>query len=254
MGSSSRFRILAAAIMCGAAITLVGAGVGDAASTPALTGHASSVSGTSAQLNGTIDPGGLDTFWAFQYGTSTAYGQTTSPVPLNGTSKMAVSTVIRGLQAGTTYHFRLIAVQGAAGTSGESTGFVADDVTFTTSGSPSITTSSQNGKKHAKASLRSRTLHVRGRATLIPWGCSGSAGAVCKITMSLSAKGKSGSVSCGTGTFSASTGKRRSVRVALKTKCLALVSAARHHRLGATLKATSRAGSGSLKTKVTLVG
>jgi hypothetical protein len=255
VGHSNRFRTLSAAVMCGAAIMLVGAGVGDAASTPAVTGHASAVTSTSAQLNGTIDPGGLATAWAFQYGPSTSYGQNTTPVgPLTGTTKSSVSTLVRGLQPGTTYHFRLIAVQGAAETSGDSTGYTGDDVTFTTSSSGSITTTSTNGSTHAKASLRSRTLHVRGGATLIPWGCSGTQGAKCKVKMSLSARGKNGNVSCGSGTFSATTGKHRSVRVALGSKCLALVSAASHHRLGATLKAKSTAGSGSLKVHVTLVG
>jgi hypothetical protein len=257
VGHSNRFRTLAAALTCGVAIMLVGVGVGvgDAAGTPAVTGHASSLTGTSAQLNGTVDPGGLDTFWAFQYGTSTAYGQATSPVgPLNGTSKMSVSTEITGLQPDTTYHFRLIAVQGAAGTSGESTGYTGDDLSFTTPGSNSITTTSKNGTKKAKASLRSRTLHVRHGAALIPWGCSGTAGAVCKVKMTLSARGKAGTVSCGKGTFNASTSKHRSVSVSVGKKCLALITAAAHHRLGATLKATSSTGSGSLKAKVTLVG
>jgi hypothetical protein len=254
VGHSNRFRILSAAVMCGAAIMLVGAGVGDAASTPAVTGHATSVTSTSAQLNGTIDPGGLATAWAFQYGTSTSYGESTTPVgPLTGTTTTSVSTLIRGLQSATTYHFRLIAVQGAAEVSGESIGYTGDDMTFTTSSTGSITTTPQTGSKHAKASLRSRTLHVRGGATLIPWGCSGTAGAKCKVKMSLSARGKTGNVSCGSGTFSATTGKHNSVRVALTRKCLALVSAASHHRLGATLKAKSTSGSGSLQAHVTLV-
>jgi hypothetical protein len=255
VGNGNRFRTFAATIACGAAIMLLGAAVGDATGTPAVSGQASPVTSTSAQLNGTVDPGGLDTFWAFQYGTSTAYGKATSPVgPLSGSSKVSVSTLITGLQPDTTYHFRLIALQGAAGTSGESTGFTGDDVTFTTSSSGSITTTSKNGKAHTKASLRSRTLHVRQGAAVIPWGCSGTAGAVCKVKVSLSARGKAGTVSCGTGTFKAATGKRASVRAKLGKKCVALVAAAAHHRLGATLKATSSTGSGSLKTKVTLAG
>jgi hypothetical protein len=260
VGNLNRFRILAATVSCGAVMmVLVGTGVGDAADAPAVTGQASAITGSSAQLNGTIHPGGMDTFWAFQYGTSDSYGQNTTPVgPLTGTTGDSVSTLVKGLQADTTYHFRLIAIQGAAGTSGESTGFTGDDLTFTTGSAGSISTTSQNGTKHAKASLRSRTLHISHGAALIPWGCSGSAGAACKVKTSLSARGKIAgkieTVSCGHATFSASTGKRKTVRAGLGAKCLSLVTAATHHRLSATLKATSTAGSGSLKVKVTLVG
>lgn len=255
MGNSKRFRTLAAAITSGAAIMLVGAGIGDAASTPAVTQAATAITSTAAQLNGAVDPGGLGTFWAFQYGTSTSYGTDTTPVgPLSGTTRMSVSTLVRGLRPNTTYHFRLVAVQGAAGTSGDATGYTGADMSFTTPSSGSVTTTSSNGSKHAKASLGSHTLHVHGGAASIPWSCTGSSGAACKVKMSLSTHGKAGTVSCGSGTFSASTGKHRTVRVALGKRCLALVSSASHHRLAATLKATATKGSGSLKNGVTLAG
>ena len=137
MGKMTRLLTLVAAIVCGSAMMAL-AGVGDAADAPAVTGQASSVTDTSVTLNGTIYAGGIDTFWAFQYGTSTSYGQNTSPVgPLTSTTGNSVSTVITGLQPGTTYHFRLIAVQGEAGTSGESNGFTGNDENLTTGGSGS---------------------------------------------------------------------------------------------------------------------
>jgi hypothetical protein len=237
---------------------LVGAGVGDAASTPAVTGVATSVTSTAAQLNGVIAPAGLDTFWAFQYGTSTSYGHDTSPLgPLTGTTSMSVSTLLRGLQPGTTYHFRLVAVQGAAGTSGQAQGFVGNDVTFNTPSSRSNSTNS-NGSKHARASLRGRTLAVHHGVALIPWACSGSSGATCKGRISLTARGKIAgkleTVSCGAGTFSAATGKHRNVRAVLGSGCRTLLSSAAHHRLSTALKATFSQGTGNLRTNVTLVG
>jgi hypothetical protein len=248
-----RLRTLMVTITCGAAMMLVGSGIGDAADSPAVSGQASSVTTTTAQLNGTVNPGGLDTFYAFQYGTSSSYGQDTSPVgPLTGTSGMSVSTLVRGLQPGTTYHFRLIAIQGQAGTSGESNGFTGNDETFTTSSSGSISATSTKGGKHAKASLLSRTLHVSHGATHVKWKCSGSAGASCKLKMSLTVRSGKHTVSCGSATFSAATGKHRSVRVGLKSRCVTLVNAALHHRLGATLKAVSSVG--KLKVAVKLVG
>jgi hypothetical protein len=249
-----RFRTLVTAITCGAALLIVGLGVGSAADSPAVTGNATSVTGTSAQLNGTVAPGGLDTFWAFQYGTSTNYSQTTPTMgPFTGTSTISASTLITGLTPGTTYHFRLIVIQGEAGTSGESTGYLGADETLTTGSSGTISTTSTSGGAHAKASLLSRTLRVKRGAVMVPWGCSGTPGAGCKLTMSLSARAaKHGSASCGSGTFVAATGKHHSVRIHLASKCRSLVKAASKHRLGATLKATSSIG--HLKVGVTLVG
>lgn len=247
----TRFRTFAATMACGAAMLSVGAAVAEAS--PAATGRASDVTSTSAQLNGTLDPGGIATFFAFQYGSSDTYGQASAPVgPYSGTSPMSVSSAITGLQPDTTYHFRLIAIQGAAGTSGEATGSTGDDVTFTTlaSGSSSNNNNSQSGSKHAKASLRSRTLAVKHGSVLVPWGCSGTSGATCKGKISLSVAGKS----CGTGTFTASTGKHHNVRIALSQSCLTRARTASNHRLKVSLKAVFSQGTGNLKTKVTLVG
>jgi len=254
MRTKTRLLTLAATVACGATM-IVGPAVGTAAAAPAVTGQATSVTSTSAQLNGTVYPGGLDTFWAFQYGTSTNYGLDTNPMgPLTGTASSSVSTLVNGLQPDTTYHFRLVAVQGAAGTSGEGTGYSGNDVTFTTPTTGSISTTSRNGTKHESSSLRSRTLHVRNRALEIPWSCTGTTGASCRTTMSLSARGKHGTVGCGHGTFSARTGHAGNARVGLTRKCLALVKAASHHRLSATLRASSGAGGASLTVGVTLVG
>lgn len=222
---------------------------------PAVTGAASAVSATSAALNGTISPGGLDTYWTFQWGTSTAYGNNTTPAttPLTGTGSFAVMAPLTGLQPGTTYHFRLVAVQGAAGASGQPTLSGGADMSFTTPTSNSTTP----GGRHSRASLRSRRLAVRNGAALIPWRCSGTSGAVCRGTISLSARGrvagKVKTVSCGRGTLSVSTGGQRTVRVPLGKQCMSLVKRTRHHQLRASLKASFSVGTGNLKTPVTLV-
>ncbi|HET7418712.1 MAG TPA: hypothetical protein VFJ61_13905 [Solirubrobacterales bacterium] len=78
-----------------------------------VTGDATDVSETGAVLNGTINPGGVQTTYHFEYGTSTAYG---SRIPLNvegaagsGRVSKIFSRSIEDLQPGTTYHFRLVA-------------------------------------------------------------------------------------------------------------------------------------------------
>jgi hypothetical protein len=249
-------RALAATLTCGAAMMIVGAGVGDASAPPAETGVATYVKDTLAQLNGTVHPDGLDAFWAFQYGTSpTAYRHTTPTIgPLTGTARVSVATLIRGLQPGTTYHFRLVAFRGQAGVSGDAQGYVGTDENFTT---PSSSTKAARGGAHARASLRSHTLTVRHGAAVMAWACAGTPGAECKGRVSLTARanvgGKLETVSCGGGRFSAATGKRGTVRATLGTRCVALVTSASHHRLGASVKSAFSAGTGPARTGVTLV-
>ena len=102
-----------------------------AASKPAIppnvyTGTFVGVSTTSATLNGSVNPHGVETVYAFQYGPTTAYGTQTSPTGVgSGTTGARVSQTITGLAPGTTYHCRLVATN-AAGTSN------GQDVVFTT--------------------------------------------------------------------------------------------------------------------------
>jgi hypothetical protein len=249
--------VFAAAIACSAATMLVGAGVGEATSPPAVTHPATAVTSTSAALNGVINPSGLDTFWEFQWGTTTAYGRNTTPSgPIRGTSVNSVLAPIRGLQPDTTYHFRLVVVQGAAGVSGQATIFGGQDATFTTPATSGPGgNNSQN--KHAHASLGSHTLAVHHGDALIAWGCSGTKRAICKGTISLSARGNVGgkikTVNCGGGRLIATTGTHHTVRAHLGNDCLSLVEHARHHRLAASLVAYFTQGTGNLLTRVTLV-
>lgn len=80
---------------------------------PAVTTEpASEVTQTSATLKGTVDPNSesVGECW-FEYGTSTAYESSTRCTRSleGGHAPVAVSTSITGLQANTTYHYRLVA-------------------------------------------------------------------------------------------------------------------------------------------------
>ncbi len=72
---------------------------------------------TTVALDGTVNPHGEETTCYFQYGTTTAYGaQTPTAVAGSGTTGVKMSQAIAGLQGGTTYHYRIVAVN-MAGTS-----------------------------------------------------------------------------------------------------------------------------------------
>ncbi len=90
---------------------------------------ASGVTQFAATLNGTLKTSEGLVDYRFQYGTSTAYGSV-EPIPDNYTpitgETVAVSQPIQGLQAGTTYHYRLVASSPGA------TAVKGPDETFTT--------------------------------------------------------------------------------------------------------------------------
>ncbi len=72
---------------------------------------------TTVELDGTVNPHGMETTCYFQYGTTTAYGsQTPTAMAGSGTTGVKVSQAISGLQSGTTYHYRIVAIS-AGGTS-----------------------------------------------------------------------------------------------------------------------------------------
>lgn len=95
----------------------------------------SGLTATSATLNGTVDPGALDSVAWFQYGTTTNYGNTSPPFSIAGSNVTPVpeNYALSGLAPGTVYHFQLVATN----TDGASTGA---DLAFSTS-APSATTS-----------------------------------------------------------------------------------------------------------------
>jgi uncharacterized protein (TIGR02145 family) len=93
----------------------------------ATTQAATNLSSSSATLNGTVNANGLSTTISFEYGTTISYGQTAVATPgqITGNSITSANAARTGLTQGTTYHFRIKAVN-SAGTS------YGSDLTFTT--------------------------------------------------------------------------------------------------------------------------
>jgi phosphodiesterase/alkaline phosphatase D-like protein len=141
-------------------LATVGAQAAVAASAPsASTGSAQAVSTTSAMLTGTVNPQGQDTSYHFEYGTTSAYGtSTTSNSAGSGTSDVSASAAIGSLAPGTTYHYRLV----ASSTSGKTPG---SDVTFTTAPSPPGVSTGAAKSVSATAATLTGTVHPNGQET-----------------------------------------------------------------------------------------
>jgi hypothetical protein len=101
----------------------------------ASTAGATSITNTAAVLNATVNAKGSVTTVTFDYGLTALYGSTITSVqsPLTGNSPANVNAVLNGLIPGTTYHFRIIAVN-SGGTA------IGTDLTFLTKQYPEATT------------------------------------------------------------------------------------------------------------------
>jgi hypothetical protein len=76
----------------------------------AWTLSASTITTTSAMLNGTVNPNGYPTTAWFHWGATTNYGNLTSMINLgSGTNALPFSAPLAGLTPGVTYHFRVAA-------------------------------------------------------------------------------------------------------------------------------------------------
>jgi secreted trypsin-like serine protease len=95
----------------------------------ATTTAATSVSETTAELTGSATTGGATTTVDFQWGTTIAYGNTTTPNVVSSPSTVNEQTGITGLSPSTAYHFRLVA------SSANGTVYGADE-SFTTAVAP----------------------------------------------------------------------------------------------------------------------
>ncbi|ADB51406.1 Ig-like domain repeat protein [Conexibacter woesei] len=75
------------------------------------TGLTATVPGSGpTRVEGSVDPAGQTTSVTVEYGLTTAYDTTTSPVTVNGSGSRSFSIPLGGLTPGATYHYRVVAL------------------------------------------------------------------------------------------------------------------------------------------------
>jgi hypothetical protein len=109
MSRSASTALLGALALAVSALAIA-TGAFAAAAPTAVTGASSAVSNGGATLSGTVNPAGQPTTYAFEYGTSAHYTEQTAVQSAGASSTTTtVGTELKGLQPGTTYHYRLLA-------------------------------------------------------------------------------------------------------------------------------------------------
>jgi hypothetical protein len=128
----------------------------------------STLGSNDAELEADVNPGGEATTYRVEYGNTSAYGSSTSPVELEAGETADVSVHLDGLRANTTYHFRFVAVNATATA-------VGPDVTFTT---PLIVKDQSFSEVGTTSALLNAVIDPGGEATtyLIEYGTSSSYG------------------------------------------------------------------------------
>jgi hypothetical protein len=102
---------------------------------------ATSITLTTATLNGTVNPLGLATTYHFEWGTTVSYGNNTTATSAgSGTATLSESANIIGLTTGTTYHFRIVAGNSDGTSYGNDLTFIPGAASVTTTAASVITT------------------------------------------------------------------------------------------------------------------
>jgi DNA-binding beta-propeller fold protein YncE len=83
---------------------------GPATPPTAVTGGASGVTLTAATVSGTIDPEGLETSYELDFGTDTGYGTSIYGEAGSADEPIEIPVELQNLAPGTTYHYRIVAV------------------------------------------------------------------------------------------------------------------------------------------------
>lgn len=122
----------------------------------ATSAAATNISATGATANGSVNPNGQETEYGVQWGPTTGYGHETQVSSAgSGTTAQSISEALSGLNSGTTYHYRVIAIN-QTGTS------VGSDESFTTTGTAPAPSAAPTATTGAADSVSSDAAHLTG--------------------------------------------------------------------------------------------
>jgi hypothetical protein len=139
-----------------------------------VSGSATGVGTSQAMVSGSVNPRGAAVSVSFQFGTSTAYGQSTAAQRIApATASTPFSAQLAGLPAGTTIHYRAVAA--------------SDFGTFTGADQTLVTAPAPPAPPVAVSAGRASVVHVStsGGKAKARVTCSGQTGATCRLVLRL---------------------------------------------------------------------
>jgi hypothetical protein len=190
-----------------------------------VTGAASGVTSSSATVSGTVNPEGASVKVSFEFGTTTAYGQSTAGETTTPNNAATVFTSsLTGLPAGTTIHYRAVAASDFGA-------FVGGDQTLTTT-SPLPPPPPSPGSGTASVGHAS----VSGTRARVRVSCSGPTGATCRLALELTVK----EALAGHKLISVTARRKVTKKVVVVGTASATLSAGQSQILGIALNGTGR--------------
>ena len=194
----------------------------------------SSVTDTYALLSGVVNPNGANTSYWFEWGTTTAYAQSTPATNAGaGTADVPVDVSLDGLTPHTVYHFRIVAQP--AGSTDPSTVVDGPDVAFITANA--LTLRIVGGQAPVSGGRAKLSVH-----------CLGPVDDTCQGHLNLHGTVGGRSVGFGSGPYSVDVGKANTVGVVLSPAALKALTKARNHHARVTAT-TKPSGSTATTTK-----
>jgi len=135
--------------------TTTSGGGGTGSAPTVLTNPATSISQTSATLNGQVNPNGTNTSYWFEYGTTQSLGQSTSMQSIgSGTSLVSINKYLSGLTQNTTYYFRAVAQNSYGTVQGSILSFVTNQGGGSQGDAPYVQTYNATDINEYSATLR----------------------------------------------------------------------------------------------------
>lgn len=160
-----RLLLLLAALATAGAVTAALAAGATPTSPEVTTAAATGVTDTAATLQGAVNPEGQQTQYAFQWGPTAGYGHETPLTSAGSGSAVApVNAPVGGLSPGSTYHFRVIAMNPSGVTVGADQAFTTTGTAPSASPSPTASTGAATNLTQSSARVMG-TVNPHGQAT-----------------------------------------------------------------------------------------
>jgi hypothetical protein len=228
-----------AALLVVPVMAFAAAGPPTAATAPS---DSSVLTDTYALISGVVNPNGTNTNYYFEWGTTTAYGQTTPVTNAgSGTADVPVDVSLDGLTPHTTYHYRLVALP-ASPSDPNNPGIVrGGDQIFTTTAPLALYIT--GGKTP-----------VVGNRAQVKVQCLGPPDEACQGRLNLLSTVKGHQQGDGSASYNVAVGKTKTIGVHLTPAARQAIKASKSHRLVAHATARSSGVKKPGRNLLTLVG